>query len=682
MVLRRFLVKFVWAALALSAAVPPVLAADNVVQVPTVVEQLPHPAKGEFPAMVLSESVSRGQQAVDLLGSRLAAVAAWYGKSATEFAQMMRTDPLLRLDRQGRLFVEETINFAAYSAAEDSVLDGTLLPLDQTFALHSRPGARRTIYLNFKGATLQGTAWNNGGGAITALPFDLDGIPYSFSSAELQRIQYIWQRVAEDYAPFDVDVTTEAPPPEALSRASASDQVFGTTVLITKSTGVYSCSCGGVAYIGIFDDTRDTYKPALVFYNHLASGGEKAVAEAISHEAGHNLGLGHDGTPGSAYYSGQGSGATAWAPIMGTAYTRALSQWSQGEYANASNRQDDYAVMQATGLPLRADDHGNTAATATLLAATVTGGVAGFAAQGVIERPGDVDVFAFSAAAGAVTLQLTPATRSPNLDAAIELRNAAGVLLASANPAEAVGAAISFTLPAAGTYYVSVTGVGKGDPLTTGYSNYGSLGNYLLTVNALAVVAQAPVAVLSATPASGPAPLTVSFSGAASSDADGSVVAYEWTFGDGSSATGASTSHRYASAGTYTALLKVTDSQGLSSTKSVTITATAAAAPGKMRVASIWMGLSTASGYGFGNATVTVVDGAGNRVAGATVTGTWSGIVSGFGSRATASNGSVSFTSPATRQTGTMVFTVTGISHPNFSYDARLNAETSDRITR
>ena len=39
-------------------------------------------------------------------------------------------------------------------------VSGTLAPLDQTFLLHSRPGSKRTIYLDFKGATLSGTAWN------------------------------------------------------------------------------------------------------------------------------------------------------------------------------------------------------------------------------------------------------------------------------------------------------------------------------------------------------------------------------------------------------------------------------------------------------------------------------------------------------------------------------------------
>jgi len=161
------------------------------------------------------------------------------------------------------------------------------------------------------------------------LPFDLDGLPYSFSSAELERIQYIWKRVAEDYSPFDVDVTTEPPPADRLTRSSSSDDTFGTTVLITSRSGVYSCSCGGVAYLTVFDDVGDFYKPALVFYDALGGGNEKYVADAISHEAGHNMGLGHDGTSSSGYYSGHGSGATGWAPIMGVGYYQPLVQWSR-----------------------------------------------------------------------------------------------------------------------------------------------------------------------------------------------------------------------------------------------------------------------------------------------------------------------------------------------------------------
>lgn len=62
----------------------------------------------------------------------------------------------------------------------------------------------------------------------------------------------------------------------------------------------------------------------------------------------------------------------------------------------------------------------------------------------------------------------------------------------------------------------------------------------------------------------GTAPLTVNFSGVGSSDADGSVVAWAWNFGDGGSATGVTTSHSFATPGSYMVQLLVTDNSGLS----------------------------------------------------------------------------------------------------------------------
>jgi PKD repeat protein len=76
-----------------------------------------------------------------------------------------------------------------------------------------------------------------------------------------------------------------------------------------------------------------------------------------------------------------------------------------------------------------------------------------------------------------------------------------------------------------------------------------------------------PTAVASASPTSGSAPLTVNFNGSGSSDPDGNTISYSWdlngdgTFGD---ATAANPSFTYATAGTYSAVLKVTDSQGAS----------------------------------------------------------------------------------------------------------------------
>jgi PKD repeat protein len=670
------------AALALGLAVSAAHAADA--------DRVPHREKRAFPSLTLPDRAAAGQRAIDLLKDRLGEVADFYGKSPDELKAQLLNDHRIRIDQRGRLFAIDELEAplpttaTPQQASSTGLLDGTLAPLDQTFLLHSRPGAKRTIYLNFKGATLTGTAWNSAG-SIAAPPYDIDGVPGTFSTAELQRIQYIWQRVAEDYAAFDVNVTTEAVPLDRITRSGSTDDIFGTTVLITSRTGVYNCSCGGVAYLGVFDDTSDYYKPALVFHDALGAGNEKYVAEAISHEAGHNMGLGHDGTATAGYYTGHGSGATGWAPVMGVGYSQALVQWSKGEYTGANNAQDDYTVMQGNGLPLRTDDHGNTAAAATGLSGTAVGGVVSASAQGVIERPTDVDVFSFTAAAGSATITLSPAARSPNLDALVTVRNAAGTALATVNPADAVNAVATVTLPAAGTYYVFVQGTGKGDPKATGYSSYGSIGQYTLGTSYATAVNQAPVARITTSTVKGTAPLVVNFSGAGSTDADGSIVSHAWSFGDGGTATGATASRTYTTPGSYAAQLTVTDNGGITNASSVTITVDAPVVIPVMRVADIAMGLkpTTVPNQVTGTAAVRLVDGTGAPVVSATVRGNWSGLVSAIGQSAiTDGSGIARFTSTPTRQRGTLVFTVTGVSHTGYTYAPATNTETTDSIQR
>ncbi len=92
-------------------------------------------------------------------------------------------------------------------------------------------------------------------------------------------------------------------------------------------------------------------------------------------------------------------------------------------------------------------------------------------------------------------------------------------------------------------------------------------------------VNQPPVASATATPTSGVAPLAVAFSGNASTDPDGTIASYAWTFGDGGSGTGPAPSHTYQNAGTYTVTLTVTDNGGATDTATVSITASAGATP-------------------------------------------------------------------------------------------------------
>ncbi len=386
----------------------------------------------------------------------------------------------------------------------------TISLLSNTFKLHSNPFATKTIYLDLDGHLIPaGSGWANsynGGSAINAPAWSMDSDPTTFNDTELARIQAIWQRVAEDFAPFDVDVTTDYRGEDYLTRSSSSDQVYGTRALISPISSYFG-GYGGIAYVGVFGSVGDNYKPALVFPENLGPNGEKYIAEAISHEVGHNLGLNHDGTSTQGYYAGQGSGATGWAPIMGNGYYQPLTQWSKGEYSGASNKEDDLSVITSSsnGITYRMDDAGNTALVANDLgilgANSVTPTLSDVSQFGMIERNTDQDWFQFTTGNGSINLSIQALTRayvnnsgnftpeywtSPtgitNLDIWAGIYGSDGTtLIASSNPADQLNASFTNLFLNAGTYYLAIDGVGFGDPLTTGYSDYGSLGQYSVT---------------------------------------------------------------------------------------------------------------------------------------------------------------------------------------------------------
>ncbi|MEK7416019.1 MAG: Calx-beta domain-containing protein [Planctomycetota bacterium] len=370
----------------------------------------------------------------------------------------------------------------------------------------SRPGATNQLVIDFTGGTVSGTAWNQsvadggvGRDPIVAVGFDLDGDPATFNATEQIFIQRVWARVSEDYAPFDIDVTT------AIPAAWTANTV---RVLVTKSIDSGggdnpAKTGGGVAFVGTFADTSivtgttqawQYFSPAWVYYDNLpnyTSGSTQPpiadyVAEAVAHEAGHNLGLSHEGvTGGSAYYSGHGSGATSWAPIMGAAYDREITQWAHGEYASANNHEDQLAII-ASYLGYQPQDRGGLIATATNLvvgSGTITPGNA--ANAGLIGRTDEIDVYRFDAGAGAITINLTPVslgsnTRGCDLNIRAQILAVDGTLLTTVDPVGDPAATVSLTLAHPGYHYLRVTGGSEGTP-STGFSTYASLGAYAIT---------------------------------------------------------------------------------------------------------------------------------------------------------------------------------------------------------
>ncbi|MFC5379400.1 zinc-dependent metalloprotease family protein [Aquipuribacter nitratireducens] len=445
-----------------------------------------------LPADATAELEARADVDVDVLTDTLVADSTlWLDRCGLPFY----VEPRLEVGH------DEPADEHAHAEAPGSDGDDTLTTAEaplagstDVFALHSRPGAERVVYLDFDGHVVSGTGWNSqlSLSSFSAPAFSLDADRSTFSAAERQAVLEIWRRVADDYAPFDVDVTTEKPLDADITRSGTGDTRFGTRAVVTREEGFRLCGCGGIAYVGNYDDpTRHAYyQPAFVFHPGY---GTATVADIVSHEVGHNLGLDHDGIQTSGgtldYYSGHG----LWAPIMG-ASTRPLTQWSRGEYPGAINRltttglQDDYAVIRSYGAPARPDDHGGSLAAATALGAPAGGRVS---VDGVVSTPTDSDWFTFTAGGGLTTLTVRPLAPGGNLDASLTLVRGDGTTVAADNPPSAWDGTSAWptgldarlqvgSLPA-GTYGVVVRGTGQATP-APGYTAYGSTGTYSLTV--------------------------------------------------------------------------------------------------------------------------------------------------------------------------------------------------------
>jgi PKD repeat protein len=123
--------------------------------------------------------------------------------------------------------------------------------------------------------------------------------------------------------------------------------------------------------------------------------------------------------------------------------------------------------------------------------------------------------------------------------------------------------------------------VGAVVPDNANYPNPDPAVSYMLSGNASCAPNRTPIAVLSATPTSGTAPLAVHFDASSSSDSDGDAIAsYQFNFGDGSPAVTQSSpkiDHTYTAEGEYRATVRVTDARGATSVNIADATIDAAA---------------------------------------------------------------------------------------------------------
>src|SRR5262249_7579669 len=282
-------------------------------------------------------------------------------------------------------------------------------------------------------------------------PYDEDNNPTDFNASEQANITETWRQMSIYLGMFNMDVTTEMPPPN-----------------VPKGWAIISNSIsGGYAYVGTFPATQPEA------FNE-ASDAQTRIS-GIAHEAGHQIALQHQsdydllGNKTAEYSSGYDS---LHGPIMGVDFAQNVHKWWIGHPSySASALQDDLAEMASRVAPysggdgFRPDDFGNTIATASPLAVNSS-------VHGIIERLTDQDAFSFVSAGGVYSFSVVPDNPSA-LDAKLEIYDSTGALVAAKDSATN-DQQLTMILPA-GTFTAIVSSHG----------NYGDVGVYDFSVRSL-----------------------------------------------------------------------------------------------------------------------------------------------------------------------------------------------------
>lgn len=408
---------------------------------------------------------------------------------------------------------------------------------------HSRPQSKKKIYLDFSGAIddyaphvaqmkatfatshpdkavknyiqiphffFAGAFYNQELGTTTSEVYPRDAAIYD-----------IWRMVAEDFAIFDVDVTTEEPPYEALVKSSQDDDTYGKRVILDPgrtpdgTIAIWYPGAGGQSCLASFGFRDD--RPAYVF----GCTSRQELSAQVTHEVAHTLGLTHDsGTIyfggaflGREYYQGVTYSNTniRWYPILGAvpfpssynglSYDSGdfINQFSSCNTSGITNEEDDFAILfgitnspneshvivdtKAPLYPIATrnlsplpDDAGDTLDDAKKLPTTPRATT--YSGQGLIGKhlttiddtttiTNDIDTYTFTIRkAGTLTLSIIPSylgkEEGASLDAALKLYNAAGELLAESHQGldskDFRHATLSNLSLPAGTYYFQVFG--------------------------------------------------------------------------------------------------------------------------------------------------------------------------------------------------------------------------------
>jgi len=330
---------------------------------------------------------------------------------------------------------------------------------------NSNSAASATVYLDFDGQVVKGTAWN-WDSAIHAQPANLTS----------PKLTQIFNRVAEDFRIFNLNITTDS---SVFKKAPPSKRM---RIIITPTSNWYG-NAAGISFVNSFAWGDDT--PAWVF-SVLLENNPKYIAEAASHEIGHTLGLQHQSTYTKncelvhEYAEGKGAGEIGWAPIMGVGYYKNLTLWTLGtSIEGCSVMQNDINILTKgfNNIGLRSDEHGNNREFSTPLVLNNNN----FQSNGIINNATDRDFFKIILPKRIkLKAKITPNNvavnnAGANLDIFLTLIKSTGDTIGRYNPKSLLNASID-TILAAGTYYFGVDGTGNQN-----VSDYGSVGLYALS---------------------------------------------------------------------------------------------------------------------------------------------------------------------------------------------------------
>jgi hypothetical protein len=368
--------------------------------------------------------------------------------------------------------------------------------------LNSLPGAPHTLYLDFDGhyeSTWNRTDSNQTYTGVTAGEFNIDGTA-GISSSEESAIRKIWETVADDYSPFNVNVTTVAPSGSAnflrvvmAGSTSATLRNSAGTVVNIPTQDVFISSDNGTmvdtsGYAAIGSYTNAEPNVVWVFAKYMSTWGTTdsegryrdlrlIIANTASHEAGHAFGLEHHGN--------YDTGTSLVTPIMGSNTQGDRSLWSS---YNVGTTSFDTKARLTSLFGARPDEYGDGLSTATQfpMGYSPIFGVTG-SAKGVIGTTSDLDLFRLTTSAKN-TYQITvSAPQFGNLDAQLVLYVVRGggfgyeyleqviaidPSIPQPSPFSGLGATMTGELPA-GSYAIGVRSHG----------DYGDIGGFTLTVS-------------------------------------------------------------------------------------------------------------------------------------------------------------------------------------------------------